>query len=439
MRHFFQGLLWLGVYLVMVLAPLAVLVLMPGARSGGFWWDVAMGLGFAGLVMMAIQFLVTARFHRVAAPYGIDIIYYFHRTLAYVIIAIVLAHPVVLVVTNPAQAASLDPLTAPWEVTSGTVSLVLLLGLVVASIFRKQLGIPYEWWRRTHLLAGVAAVGLALTHVLAIGHYTGSGTVRALWIAIGLSLAVVVVRVRIVRPWSLLRTPYRVTSVEEDRGDSWILTLEPSGHQGFDFEPGQFAWLTLRGSPFAMREHPFSFASAPGEDGRLEFAIKELGDFTRSIGETKVSETAYVDGPYGSFSIDRRPGAPGYVFLAGGIGIAPIVSMLRALARREDSRRHVLFTGHSAWDRIPLRDEVERLREELDLEVIHVLEEPPDDWHGERGWITRELLDRRLPPDRGAMEYFVCGPVPMLRAVETFLTDLGIARSRIHSELFDLV
>jgi ferredoxin-NADP reductase len=146
-----------------------------------------------------------------------------------------------------------------------------------------------------------------------------------------------------------------------------------------------------------------------------------------------------VDGPYGSFSTDRHPRAPGYVFMSGGIGVAPIMSMLRALADRGDTRRHTLFTAHSAWDRIPLRDEVDRLEKVLDLEVIHVLEDPPEGWEGETGWITPEMLDRRLPENRKELVYFVCGPVPMLRAMERFLGELGISSTKVHSELFDLV
>lgn len=439
MRTVLLGVLWIGIYLALVLAPLIVLLAAPAPPGGGFWWDVAIGLGFAGLVMMGIQFLLTARFRRATAPFGIDVIYYFHRTLAYVLLAVVVAHPIVLVAINPALTSYLNPLTAPWEMNAGTASLALLLALSGASVFRKQLHIPYEWWRLTHLLAGVAAVGLAIVHMAAIGYYSGTPAVRALWIAIGLSLAGVVVWVRLIRPWMLLRRPYRVTHVRRDRGDSWVLGFEPDGHAGFTFESGQFAWVTLRASPFAMREHPFSIASSPSSDGKLELAIKELGDFTRTIGRTPVGETAYVDGPYGSFSIDRHPDAPGYVFIAGGIGVAPIVSMLRALADRGDARAHTLFTAHSALDRIPLRDEVDRLEAALQLRVVRVLEEPDEGWEGERGFVTREVLDRHLPAERGELVYFICGPVPMIDAVERALVGLGVSRLRIHSELFDLV
>jgi predicted ferric reductase len=103
-----------------------------------------------------------------------------------------------------------------------------------------------------------------------------------------------------------------------------------------------------------MKEHPFSMSSPPCADSKLEFTIKELGDFTRTIGQIEPGETAYVDGPYGAFSIDRYR-APGFVFIGGGIGLPPLMSMMRALAERGDRRPHLLLTANSRWERITFR------------------------------------------------------------------------------------
>lgn len=435
-----SGGLWLFVYLAIVLAPVAALLVVPTPPGGGFWWDLSVGLGYAALTMMAVQFVLTARFRRATAPFGIDAIYAFHRYLAYVLLGVVILHPVILVSTNPAHLpALLTPWTVPWDVASGTASVVVLLVLVAASAWRKQLRIPYEAWRATHLLLGLGAVGLAFVHLRGVGYYTAVPLVGGLWVVIGASILAVVLKVRVFRPWSLLRAPFRVTEVRPERGACWTLVVEPEGHQGFRFEPGQFAWVTMGRSPFTMQEHPFSIASSPEPGGRLEFTIKELGDFTNNVGRTPPGEIAYVDGPYGAFSIDRQPDADGYVFIAGGIGLAPVMSMLRALAQRGDPRPLVVVAAHSSWDRVPLRDELAGLRDRLDLTLVHVLEEPSEEWEGEVGWVTKELLDRHLPPGRDRLEYYVCGPVPMIRGVERSLGTLGIPRARVHTELFDLV
>ncbi len=431
--------LWLLVYLGLVLTPLVVLILMPTPAKRGLGWDVGIGLGFAGLVMMGMQFLLTARFRLATAPFGLDAIYYLHRYLAYGLLLVLIAHPVILVTVHPRLLYDFNPITAPWAVTAGVASLAVLLVLVVASAFRKQLGLSYELWRYSHWGLALVAVGLALGHMLAIGYYSGPAWTRGLWILIGLSLVAAVVEVRILRPWRLLARPYRVQAVRGEPGEVWTLILEPDGHDGFRYKPGQFAWLVLGHSPFALREHPFSIASTWRPGGRIEFAIKQRGDFTQSLASVQPGQRAYVDGPYGAFTIDHHPHACGYVFVAGGIGLAPMLSMLRALADRGDTRRHVLFLAQGQWDRIPYREEIEQLAETLRLKLVVILEQPPKGWTGETGWIDRGLLDRHLPDERAEYEYFICGPVPMIRTIERSLIDLKIPSSRLHTELFDLV
>jgi predicted ferric reductase len=434
------GGVWLSIYLAIVLAPLGLLLLVPTPSGGGFLWDLSMGLGFAGLTMMGVQFVLTARFKHATAPFGIDVIYAFHRYLAYALLAIILLHPIILVARDPTHlAAIVTPWAAPPEVSAGTVSLALLLLIVAASVFRKQMRIPYEIWRATHLFLSLGAIAFAFLHLQGVAYYTSVPVVRGLWVLIGASILAVVLYVRVLRPALLLRKPWRVTGIHPDRGEAWKVEVEPEGHQGFPFQAGQFAWLTVGRSPLSMSEHPFSIASSPDPSGRLEFVITELGDFTRTIGQIPPGTVAWVDGPYGAFSMDRHPEAAGYGFLAAGIGIAPIISMLRALADRGDDRPHALFAAHSEWDRIPLRDELEELQRRLNLRVVHVLEEPPEDWEGEKGWITRAILDRHLPPEREDFVYFICGPVPMIRASERFLRQLDVPMSQVHTELFDMV
>jgi predicted ferric reductase len=227
--------------------------------------------------------------------------------------------------------------------------------------------------------------------------------------------------------------------VRPDRGRVFTLVLEPVSGRLLHFRPGQFGWLTLRASPFALKEHPFSIASSAERGGRVELSIKELGDFTRTIRHVRTGETAYFDAPYGAFSCDLLPEASGYVFIAGGIGIAPMLSQLRTLADRGDRRPHLLFYGSRSWERVALREEVEALRSRLDLKVVHVLHEPEDGWRGEHGMVTQEVLARHLPRPHDGYEFLMCGPTPMTRSIERSLAALGVPAARVHSEIFDWV
>jgi predicted ferric reductase len=328
--------------------------------------------------------------------------------------------------------------TLPLHLWTGLVSWVAMAALMVSSLWRKPLRIHYDAWRIAHVLLAIVALLLGVAHIAGVAHYSDTPWKAWLWQGIALSCVAVVIRVRLVKPLQLLRRPWTVTRVAEERGSTWTLVLRPEGHGGFRFLPGQFAWLTLRSSPFAMREHPFSISSSAVTPGEISFTIKELGDFTNRIGEIRVGEPAWVDGPYGTFSVDISP-APGYVFVAGGVGIAPIMSMLRTLAERDDRRPLLLFYAYRAWERTTFREELGELRRRLNLTIVYVLSEPPADWTGEQGLLRDEIFARHLPDDRAVRECFICGPTPMIAVAETALARQGIPPTHIHSEIFDLV
>jgi len=435
----FQALLWIAVYLALVLAPVVLLLLGSVPAGNGFWVDVALAMGYAALAMMGIQFFLTARFRRASAPFGIDIIYYFHRLMALLGFGLIVAHAVMLLAAKPGLAARLFSLEMPAHAMAAFASFALFLVLIAASVWRKQWGIHYEPWRRWHGALAIAAVLLAVLHVVWAGYYIHVPWKRTLWLVITLSWVLLLVYVRLIKPIFILRKPYRVVSAAPERGNAWTLTLQPEGHAGLRFQPGQFAWLTLGRSPFSLSEHPFSIASSAENTGSVAFTIKELGDFTRTIGQTPLGTRAYVDGPFGAFSADEHPRAPGFVFLAGGVGIVPIMSMLRTLADRGDTRPMLLLYGSWTWEHVIFREELEALKGRLRIEVVHVLQEPPTEWHGETGLLSQALLQRHLPDDAHARVHFVCGPKPMIALVERSLHAVGIPLRHIQSELFDLV
>lgn len=429
---------WLVIYVAVVTAPLFALLTVSGPGSG-FAWDFSMALGYAGLAMLGVQFALTARFRRATAPFGIDIVYYFHRYLAVSALAVLLGHYVILRAAYPEALGDADPVMAPAHMTAGRVSLLLFALVVASSLARRRLRLDYDLWRITHALAATLAFALATWHVLGAGHYLNTPSKQGLWAVYGAFWLLLIAHVRLLRPWRLARRPWKVAEIRAERGRVWTLALDPGTGEGLRFAPGQFAWLSLRASPFAMREHPFSIASSAARPRRIELSIKDLGDFTSTIKDVQVGEDAFVDAPYGTFGIDWHPRAQGYAFVAGGVGIAPIMSMLRTLADRSDRRPLVLFYGNRVWERVAFREELDQLSRQLDLRIVHVLLEPPQDWTGETGFVCEEVLKRHLSPTRHRFEYFLCGPTPMTTSVEQALAALGVPAARIHSEIFDWV
>jgi len=195
--------------------------------------------------------------------------------------------------------------------------------------------------------------------------------------------------VRLLKPFLLLRKPYEVEQVVHERGNAWTLHIKPVGHAGMRSMPGQFAWLTFGRSPFSETEHPFSISSHAAQTNPITFTIKELGDFTRTIKTLPVGQRIYLDGPFGNFSIDLYPDANSFVLIAGGIGIAPMMSMLRTAAERGDTRPLLLIYAVDTWEGATFREEIEELTHHLKLKVVYVLQDPPENWQGESGYVTK--------------------------------------------------
>jgi predicted ferric reductase len=439
MHYFIRGVFWIAVYLGLALFPCLVLLVGEMPAGYGFLWDFSLALGYGAASMMAIMFFLTARFKRPALPFGVDVIYYFHKYIALLLFLIVAAHPAILLTTEPVVREMLMPGRINRYMAAGLLSFVLLALIVSSSLWRKRLHIHYENWRLIHVFLAVGAFILVLVHIGGAGYYIDTPPKRLIWLMIMACWLLLQVYVRLIKPVALLDRPYRVKEVISERGNAYTLVIEPEHHEIPAYEPGQFAWLTMFYSPFSMKEHPFSFSSNPEREGELRFTIKELGDFTRRVKDAVPGQPVYIDGPYGAFSIDRHPSARGYVFIAGGIGIAPIRSMLKALADRKDDRTHILFFAGNSFGKLTFYEELNELREQLDLKVVFVLKNPPPDWQGESGYLTREILTRHLPAYFREQEYFICGPAPMMEMAEKELHGMGVPLRHLRSELFDFV
>ncbi|HYN60594.1 MAG TPA: ferric reductase-like transmembrane domain-containing protein [Rubrivivax sp.] len=430
-----QGAVWLMVYLFFILAPLFALLTgaMPPARS--FWTEFAVAIGYSGLAMMGLQFGLTARFRYVTAPWGEDVIYHFHRQISLVAVGLVMAHPLIIFAAQPELLARPEDGAVPLGAVAAVLSIGALAALVVAALWRVKLKLGYELWHRTHIALALVAIIGGIVHMIGWSFYLEDPRKRALWIGLVVFWIALLLYVRVIKPLFMLRRPYRVAAVQKERGDATTLVMEPDGHAGFRFTPGQFGWLSVWRSPFGITAHPFSFSSsAESPSGRVAMTIRNLGDFTSTVHQLPVGQRVYLDGPYGAFTIGQP--ADMHVLIAGGIGITPMMSMMRTLADRGDKRPVVLFYGSKDLDSTIFREELESLQPRLDLRVVLVLAEPPPGWAGESGRIDAELLGRHLPKPYAEHEYFICGPNPMMDAVESALGELGVPMSKYHSERY---
>lgn len=433
------GASWLGAYLLIAILPLLILLIYPPLSDRGFWIDFSVALGFIGLTMMALQFALTARINRIEASYGIDIILQFHRYISLVAFTFILIHPLVLFMVQPETWQLLNFFTAPWRAKAAVLGTLALMVLVFTTVWRQRLNISYEAWRTSHGVLAVLAMTLGLGHALGVGNYLGLFWKGVLWTSIALIALWLLIYVRLVKPYFMLKKPYLVEEVRPELGNVWTLALRPRGHEGIQFQPGQFAWITLNISPLRMREHPFSMSSNGDKLERIEFSIKALGDFTKTIKDVKPGTKAFLDGPYGVFTTERYPDSAGFVLIVGGIGITPIMSILVTQAERGDERPYLLIYASKSWQDVTFREELDQLKKKLDLTIVHVLKEPSNDWSGEKGYVDKELLERYIPKRRGTRHYFICATAKMMEQVELALHNLGVPVTNIHMEHFNLV
>ena len=429
----FRGTVWIALFLGVSLAPL-VFALIGTTRPGqGFVTDFSVALGFVGLAMMGLEIALVARFSAFAAPFGAVSLLQFHRHIGYLGLAFIVTH--VMLSAEWGRLAALDLAAWPPYLWFGVLAFTSLIALMVTSIWRTRLRLSYEAWHIAHSILAIVVMCAAVAHILFINYYIDSPWKQALWVFMSASFVVLLVWMRIIKPLRLRERPWRVESVAAERGRTTTLVLVPVGHGGFRFEPGQFAWFMFGLSPFAMTQHPFSISSSAEVPGMLAVTIKALGDFTSRADEIKPGTTVFVDGPHGVFSIDQNEG-PGFCFIAGGVGITPIMSMIRTIADRGDLRPVILFYANDTWEDVVFRDQIEALRGKLSMRLVHVLGRPPDGWPGETGRVTREILLRHLPPGFERFQFFVCGPMPMLEAVERSLLEIGARPERVHTERF---
>ena len=420
--------------------PFAVLVFTAEAvPSGGLMWDFSMGLGFGALAMVTLQFALTGRLRWVTHPFGADIVYLAHRYLSWGALVLMAAHFAVLYVFHQPALGALNPFQARWELTAGRVAALCFAALVVTSQWRRPLGLRYEWWRRLHLGLAISGFVAAIAHVLGVGNLTDTPQKRVLWLGVTLGWLGLLVFTRVIRPWVQTRNPWRVVGNHDEGGGVRRLELAPEGRALKRWKPGQFAWLTVDHSPYGMIQHPFTISTAPEHGPNLSFAIKALGDHSKDLAQTRIGARAYVDGPYGAFSVDRMARAKGFVMVAGGVGITPIIANLHALDARGDTRPVIVIYANPSLDMIAFRQELERLRKSLNMTLVHVLDDPPEGWDGESGQVDFDILTRHLAADTRDWPHLLCGPGPMIASLRADLQRLGVRDRHIDYEIFELV
>lgn len=426
-------------YLTVALAPI-VLAWRAELPRRPFLDEMSSGLAMAAFAVLLLEFVVSGRYRAISRALGLDAAMRYHQLLAYAAVAFVILHPFLYTLPIAHRPWDYERLTSvtltPAGTVTGLIAWALLVCLVGLAAFRDQLPWRYELWRATH---GAGAALIAITaahHTLDVGRYSAQPALANFWLVATAVALGSLAYLYIVRPLLRALRPYRISHVSRAGERTWLLAIEPATRRHIRFSAGQAAWIKVGRGRNPLADNPFSISSSPAAAPRLEFLVKELGDFSKSVGTLAPGTPVYVDGPYGNFTLAGRKGA-GIAFVAGGIGVAPILSMLRTLAAARDACPIVLVYGNRTEAQILAREELDDMRRVLDLRVEYLLSEPPAGWQGHIGTLDRDMLDAALPKnDRASWLYFVCGPPPMIDSVETALAGFGVPLGQVVSERF---
>jgi predicted ferric reductase len=388
---------WLAGLAVVLLAPLAIRVLAGGPAP---LWPMLTDLtGLVALSAMVCTFLLVCRLRALSRAAGITALLSAHRSMGMLAAGAVVLHIAVVIAADPDNLALLTWISAPPRARAATLATLALAGVIALGVLRGRIRQDYELWRWAHLVLGMAAAALSALHVELVGQLLAHPVMR--WVL--LALAAVLAAGLGHRMLAARRSSEHVVrEVRLDSDSVCTLVLDPRGTP-LTFAPGQFAWLRLTRS--GGEEHPFTIASSAAGGG-CAFTVRSTGDFVAMI--------------------------------AAGVGITPMLSMVRTLAHRHDPRPLLLVRAASTPRELLFRHELGRLAQRLDLTVVEVVRTPPPGWTGAAGDVGTPLLRRVLPDggQRSALDYFVCGPPGFVTTVTRSLLELRVPEHRIHIEQF---
>ena len=223
-----------------------------------------------------------------------------------------------------------------------------------------------------------------------------------------------------------------ITDIRKDTPD--VKTFRVVGTDGkklFKHMPGQCAMVSVPGVVECM----FSITSSPTNEDYMEFSIKKCGCVTEVIHAMEVGQQITVRGPYGkNFPVEEDFKGKDLLFIAGGIGLAPLRSVINYVRHyRQNYGKVVIVYGARSKDDLVDIDEIknEWMNEE-NIEVYLTIDRPQDGWDGHVGFVPAYVKELDLNPNMTAV---LCGPPIMIKFTLAGLLELGFDKSRVYTTL----
>ena len=223
-----------------------------------------------------------------------------------------------------------------------------------------------------------------------------------------------------------------ITGVTQETPDVKTFRVNaPEGGKLFEHMPGQCAMVCVPGVSEAM----FSITSSPTNRDYQEFSIKKCGQLTEALHSLQVGDEITVRGPYGNhFPVEDALKGKDLLFIAGGIGLAPLRSVINyVLDNRADyGAVDILYGSRSADDLVKLQEIQEVWAKAPNTNIYLTIDRPQDGWDGHVGFVPAYLKEIGFSADKTAL---VCGPPIMIKFVLAGLQELGFSKEQVYTTL----
>jgi predicted ferric reductase len=379
------------------------------------WKYLGQLAGILGTILISLEYILATRakiFDRIFG--GLDKTYTAHHSLGAFGFILIFFHPTLLALNSSSLLKSLGIHFIPGGIFSYNLGIFALYAYAALLFFTFYIRLPYEVWRKTHTLMGIP-LAIATYHILIIGSDIGRYLPLKIFILGLVSLAICSYAYRrfLYERFSS-KYEYKISKII-DRGEISDIFMKPQ-KKPMQFTPGQFAFIRFKGENIPPELHPFSLSSAP-EDPELRISIKKLGDFTKNLNsnlDSTVSATLY--GPHGEFGHKSLQSKKPEVWIAGGIGVTPFLSMLRHYSFKNDNKEISLIYSAKSANEFIYQDEIDSLAKNLtSLKITYYNSGTDGKINGEKiKNIVGSLHDKKI---------FMCGPKTMMDSLaNSFLT-----------------
>lgn len=388
--------------------------------------------GVLGITVLTLQLWFISRLPALERGVGMEKLTRWHKNNSRLFATFIILHPIFLFGPSILNGSSIFTIINSFTIYHklGGLALFLIFATMFTTIYSKRLKLNYEHWKIIHKV-GYLIVTLGFIHSFFLGSDITSGQpLYYWWIFLAVSATIPAFYRLILRPFKLRHNIFKVTKLVKETKDVRSIYLEALNGAVLRAAPGQFAYVKFKSKSVSPEEHHFTLSSTPS-DKFLSFTVKSSGDFTSTLDNLKIGELATIEGPFGAFSNQGMAGP--FVFIAGGIGITPIMSMLRS----NHLDKTTLIYANQYLNEAVFREELEKIKKSTkSFHLIYVLsKEKKNGTH--HGRISQEIIKKEVT-DIPVAKYFLCGPPEMIKATVKILKQFNVPSSQIFSEVFAL-